>query len=78
MLENDAAGVRFSTWEQIRYSDLLIRLEQRLKFLFVPAAPCEEHKWVVERGRKAGMTNRVLLDKEKGRMDWVERARCAA
>ncbi len=76
--ECDATDIRFAPWECERLPDLLRRLEQRLKFLFVPAAPCREHLWAVKRGRDFGMTNQVLIDEENQRLEWVGRSRSVA
>lgn len=73
MLEADFAGVRFSDDEIREFSSKLFRMEQRLKYLFVPKARCNEHKRALLGGLNDGKTNQVNLDLVAGHLEWAKR-----
>ena len=70
----DGCQARFSEQECREFPNSLIKLEQRLKYLFVPLAPCEEHRKAINAGRAAGKTNQVRLDVAAGRLAWARQA----
>jgi hypothetical protein len=70
----EGCQAHFSEEEFREFPDPLVRLEQRLKYLFVPLARCEEHVKAINGGRAAGKTNQVELNVGGGRLAWVRPA----
>lgn len=67
----EQTDAHFRDWEYDRFPNPLERLEQRLKFLFVPATRCFEHAGAAAAGFRFGNTNQVVLDHRAEELRWA-------